>query len=353
MTSRNADRKFVLLATVAVVFVAGGWYKLLYRGVGADLTANANVFLATLSPEQRAQATLPYDDPRRLEWHFIPKPERKGLQIKDMNDDQRKAAHHLLQAGLSLLGYEKASTIMTLESILRELEKTRENGPIRDPERYYFTIFGEPSPRGTWGLSIEGHHLSLNFVVQDGQIASSTPTFFGANPATVRGDHGFGHAKGLQVLKPEESTGFALWNGLSPEQQQKARIAEQPPMDIRAAGEAQPPTTAPEGLPAKDLEASQVQALWDLLEAYAANMPQEVGEARLDAIQAAGIDQVYFAWAGAGEPGIGHYYRVQGPTFLIEFINTQPDAEGNTANHIHAVWRDMAGDFAIPIKPVE
>jgi hypothetical protein len=353
MWTEHAKRKLAVVAAVAVVMVAGGWYKLLYRGVGGDLTVTAKAFLETLTPEQKAQATLPYDNPLRLDWHFIPKPERKGLQIKDMTDEQRKAAHHLLQAGLSNLGYEKVTTIMSLEAILRELEKSRQDGPIRDPERYYFTLFGEPDARGTWGLSIEGHHLSLNFVVQDGAIASTTPTFLGANPATVKGDHGLGHEPGLQVLKPEESTGFTLLHSLDEEQRKTAMISDEAPADIRAAAEPQAPHTAPEGLAAKDMTEAQVQNLWELLSAYTANMPQEVGEARLDAVQDAGIENVSFAWAGATQPGVGHYYRVQGPSFLIEFVNTQPDAEGNVANHIHCVWRDMAGDFAIPYVAAE
>lgn len=342
-----ARRSWGLFA-FAMLALAGGWW--LRGGVGGDLTTSAQEFLASLTAEQKAVAVMKFDDPKRLDWHFIPKPlqgfpERKGLQVKNMDEKQRRAAHHLLQAGLSNLGYEKAKVIMSLEGLLRELEKSRKDGPIRDPERYYFTIFGAPAPKGTWGMSIEGHHLSLNFVVQDGKISATTPTFFGANPATVQSGLDFGPKPGTRVLAPEEDGGFALWRSLTPDQQKRALIDEKPPADVRGAAEPQSPADAPVGLAAADMTKEQVELLWDLLEAYCANVPQEVGEARLDEVNEAGIGMVHFAWAGAGEPGIGHYYRVQGPTFCVEFVNVQPDAEGNVANHIHSVWRTMGRDF--------
>jgi hypothetical protein len=345
MNRTNGKRWLVLLALLAVA-VGGGW-ALLYRGAGAQMTASAEAFLASLEPEQRALAVMAFDDPKRLDWHFIPKPERKGLQVKDMTDPQRKLAHRLLASTLSQVGYDKAETIMRLEAILRELEKSRADGPVRDPERYYFTLFGEPTPQGTWGLSVEGHHLSLNFVVNDGELAATTPTFFGANPAEVRNPAGTDFEPGFRVLKPEEDLGFQLLAALAPEQKDKALIAEMAPADLRGAGEPQAPDTSPEGLPAAEMTEDQVKLLWDLLGAYCANVPQEIGEARLDRVAVEGIEKVFFAWAGASEPGIGHYYRIQGPTFLVEFVNTQPDAEGNPANHIHSFWRDTAGDFGI------
>ncbi|MGE0605882.1 MAG: DUF3500 domain-containing protein [Pirellulales bacterium] len=350
MFASMISRKLWVGLALAVLVISGGW--LLRGGVGQDLSAAGQAFVATLTPEQKAIAVKAYDDPLRIEWHFIPKPlqdfpEREGLQVKHMNDQQRKAARVLLQAGLSNLGYQKAETIMSLEGLLHELEKSKENPLIRDPERYYYTIFGQPSPKGTWGLSIEGHHLSLNFVVTDGEIAASTPTFFGANPATVKSGLDFGPKPGTRVLAPEEEAGFALLALLTPAQKKTAMIDEKAPADIRAAGEPQSPATVPEGLSAAEMNEEQVAALWELLDAYCSNVRQEVGEARLDAITEAGIQKVHFAWAGASEPGIGHYYRVQGPTFCIEFVNVQPDAEGNVANHIHSVWRDMGRDFAL------
>jgi hypothetical protein len=338
------------LTLIALSLISGsGFLWLKETGPGADMTVAGGKFLATLSPAQKAVAVLKYDDPVRLDWHFIPKATRKGLQVKEMNDAQRKAAHALLSSALSQLGYEKATTIMSLESILHALEEGKRVN-IRDPDRYYFTLFGEPKLDAKWGLSIEGHHLSLNFVVQDGKIVSSTPTFFGANPAEVKSSAGVGPKPGTRVLKLEETLAFELLNSLDEQQKKAAVISTEAPKDIRAPGEAQAPTAAPEGLAADKLNESQRKTLRSLIEAYAANMPKEVADERLTAIKDAGVDKIRFAWYGASQPGVGHYYRVEGPSFVIELVNVQPDAAGNKANHIHSVWRDMAGDFGIPRK---
>ncbi len=347
----------MLRRTIVVLFLAtllassGGAAYLLLRGTGADMTTAAQKFLGSLDDTARAKATMGFDDPARMKWHFIPLPERKGLQVKEMNSDQRTAALGLLKACVSQVGYRKAEVIMGLEAILRELEKSRVGGPIRDPERYYWTVFGMPADDGTWGLSIEGHHLSLNFVVADGKLSSFTPAMFGANPATVH-EHNIpgGAPGGTRILKDEEELGFALLASLAADQRKTAVIAEKSPADVRAAGEAQAPQTAPEGLPAKNMQPEQVKMLRTLLGSHLGNMTAEIAASRAEEIEAAGIENVYFAWAGADKPGIGHYYRVQGPTFVVEFVNVQPDAAGNPANHIHQVWRDLRGDFGLKAK---
>lgn len=341
--------QWALILLFAVIAAVGGSAAIYRTMAGPAMTEAADAFLASLDAAQRSKATMSFDQKQRTAWHFIPLPTRKGLQIKEMNDDQRQKARALLSAALSEVGYGKATTIMELEAILHVLEKDRAGAPIRDPERYYFTIFGQPSGQTKWGLSIEGHHLSLNFVVDQGRIVAHTPAFFGANPAIVRSDLVVGPKKGTRVLAKEEELGFDLINSLTPEQRAKAVIADKAPADLRAAGEPQPPATPAEGVAAEDLNDAQTKTLRALIEAYAANMPREIAEARLAEIEKAGFKNVYFAWAGALEPGIGHYYRVQGPTFLIEFVNTQPDSQGNPANHIHSVWRDTAGDFGIPL----
>ena len=344
------NRRVFALALVGTVLLGSfGWSFLRTGSGGPAMTANAALFIETLTEDQRKTALLEYGTPKRLEWHFIPKDQRKGLQVKEMNDSQRKAAHALLQAALSDVGYDKAVKIMALEKILRELEKERK-GALRDPERYYFTIFGRPAGSGRWGLSIEGHHLSLNFVVENGRVISSTPTVFASNPATVMSEIAGGHPKGTRVLASEEQLAFDLLLSLNADQRKSAMIAETAPKDIRAAGEAQPPQTPAEGISAAKLNDAQKKALHALIDAYVNNMPEDVAQARWSAIREGGVDQVHFAWAGADKPGIGHYYRVQGPSFLIEFVNTQADSAGNLANHIHLIWRDMQGDFAIPIR---
>ncbi|HUY35773.1 MAG TPA: DUF3500 domain-containing protein [Pirellulales bacterium] len=340
-------RKPLIIFALILLGSGGAMAALNYRPSAADMTQSAEKFLAGLSAEQRAQASMAFDDPARLDWHFIPKDKRKGLQIKEMNADQRKLAHALLATGVSKLGYQKATTIMELEKILRALEKGMPGKPIRDPQRYYFTVFGEPGSAGRWGWSVEGHHLSLNFVVDAGKLASITPAFYGANPAEVQSDVGVGPPKGTRVLRHEEELGFKLLHALSAEQRARAVIAEKAPNDLRAAGEPQAPDTPPEGLPVSAMTEEQVTILRTLLAAYTDNMLADEGAARQAEIRAAGIEKLHFAWAGADHPGVGHYYRVQGPTFLIEFCNTQPDGAGNPANHIHTVWRRMAGDFGI------
>ncbi len=314
---------------------------------GPAMTASAQKFVASLSDEQKEVALLGYDDASRFDWHFIPKNERKGLQLRNMSDEQQKLARNLLASCLSQVGYEKASTIMELEKILQKLEGESARFK-RDYLRYYFTLFGTPGP-GKWGLSVEGHHLSLNFVVEDNRVVAHTPAFFGANPAVVKSSYGVGPAKDTRVLAKEELLAFDLLGSLNTDQRKTAVIADKAPADIRGPADKEPPQAAPEGIAVKDLTSEQRDTLKQLIAAYANNMPDRTAQQELAKIAEAGFEKVHFAWAGADKPGVGHYYRVQGPTFLIEFVNVQPDAAGNVANHIHSVWRDMAGDFAVPV----
>jgi hypothetical protein len=307
----------------------------------------ATKFLAMLDADQRAKATMKFDDPARLDWHNIPKPERKGLQVRDMTSAQRESCHKLLQAALSDVGYQKAVKIMALENNLREGEKSLKNGPLRDPDRYFLTIFGTPGKSGEWGWSFEGHHFSLNFAFKDGHLISDTPSFWGANPATVKQFIPGGPEVGTRTLAQEEQLALDLVNALDESQRKKAVIAEQAPKDYRAAGKPQPPQTAPEGLPAAEMTADQKKLLRALLEAYCGNLAPELAKARLAAIDSEGFEKIHFAWSGATKPGVGHAYRIQGPTFVLELVNIQSDPSGNPANHIHSVWRNIKGDFGV------
>jgi hypothetical protein len=337
---------------VALSATAAAWSYYQLAAAGTTMSEAATKFLASLTAEQRAKAALPYDDKRRIAWHFIPLEgarEREGLKVREMTPEQRTAAQALLKSALSEVGYGKANKIMELETLLHELQKGK-GGPIRDSERYYFVVYGAPTRDSRWGLSIEGHHLSLNFVVDKGQVISSTPTALCANPAIVMNENVPSIKKGTRVLAKEETLAFDLLASLSDEQKKAAVIAEKAPSEVRAAGEPQPPTDGPVGLAAEKMTGQQRGVLQSLLDEYCNNLPVDVAKQRHEAIEKQGIGQVHFAWAGAQKPGVGHYYRVQGPTFLIEFVNTQPDSAGNPANHIHSVWRDMQGDFALPIK---
>ncbi|MBL8829823.1 MAG: DUF3500 domain-containing protein [Planctomycetaceae bacterium] len=343
-------RRWIPVSLVLIVaLIAGGAMRLLLEDPGKTMTDAAAKFIGTLNAEAKHTAMLKYDDPTRLKWHFIPMPERKGLQVKNMTADQRAAALELLRSALSQVGYHKATEIMSLEGILRELEKDRKGGPIRDPDRYYYTLFGTPGAQGTWGLSVEGHHLSLNFVVRDGKVLAHTPAFFGANPATCRNEIAGYPKPGTRTLAKEEQLAFDLLGSLSSEQRQTVIRAEKAPADIRGPADSQPPQSAPEGIAISKLNDAQQKTVKSLVTAYADNMPESVAAKRLAEINEAGWDKVYFSWAGADKPGVGHYYRVQGPTFLIEFVNVQPDAAGNPANHIHSVWRDLRGDFGVSL----
>jgi hypothetical protein len=331
----------VALATVGTIGLALAASGFVDRSGGLMASA-ANRFLASLDDEAKARASFSYDSPERLNWHFIPR-ERKGLPFKAMGQASRELAFGLIQTGLSHEGFLKATTIMSLEQILLELEKG--SGPVRDPENYFLTVFGEPSDRGKWGWRVEGHHLSLNFVVENGKILSATPAFFGSNPAEVT----TGSRKGLRNLADLEDRALRLLQALDDNQKKTAIIAENAPNDVRAANKPQPPTDAAEGIAFAQLNEAQKPMLRALIESYAAQMPSEVGQAWLDEIERAGVEHVKFAWAGATERHQRHHYKMQGPTFLVEFNNTQNGGDKVPANHIHSVWRNMLGDFGIPM----
>lgn len=326
----------VALASVAVIGLAL-WANAYVDQSGSRMAAAASRFLVSLDESQSKQATFEFDSPERLNWHFIPR-ERKGLPVKEMTGAQRALAFGLLNTGVSASGSLKATTIMSLEQILKDLEQGK--GPVRDPERYFITIFGKPSDKGRWGWRIEGHHLSLNFTLQDGKVVSASPAFFGANPAEVRQ----GPREGLRALADREERALRLVQALKDDQKKIAVVVEKAPADIRAANIPQPPTEASEGISFAQLNGDQRPLLQALVESYAEDMPPDVASAWLDELKKAGVEDIRFAWQGATDRTEGHGYKIQGPTFLIEFNNTQ-----NGANHIHSVWRNMLGDFGVPL----
>ncbi len=299
----------------------------------AEMAEAARRWLDSLSAEQRETALIPWADEERLNWHFIPR-DRRGLAWKDMSDAQRQLAMGLLASGLSHRGFLKSTTIMSLEDILRDLEQGR--GPVRDTGRYHWTVFGEPAADATWGWRVEGHHLSLNFTLVKGRGVAVTPSFLGTNPAEVPS----GPRKGLRVLAAEEDLGRELLKSLNDEQRRKAVISETAPRDILTGAERKVSPLSPAGLAAAEMNDSQKELLHRLIEEYVRRVRPELADADLRQIDEAGRDKIHFAWAGSAEPRKGHYYRIQGPTFLLEYDNTQ-----NDANHIHAVWRDFDGDF--------
>ena len=345
----KAGKVTILTTLVLVTALATLGFQKERPPAGEAFVTAANGFLATLDDEEKKLAVMDYESPERVGWHFIPKDKRKGLVVKEMNPKQRRAANQLLRAGLSFLGYKKFTNIMKLEGVLHELEKANPGRFPRDTELYFYTVFGKPAKEGKWGVSIEGHHMSLNFVIEDGEVISSTPQVMCSNPTIVPADLA-GFEKGARVLDNEETLGFDLVNSLNDEQKKVAMIAEEAPREVRNAGEAQPPQTPAEGIAISKLEDEQKKTLRQLIFTYTKTMAPEIAAQRLADIKEAGWGKVKFAWAGATKPGIGHYYRIQGPTFVVEFVNTQPDAAGNPASHIHCLWRDMRGDFAIAVE---
>jgi hypothetical protein len=350
------NRLFVFATSFIGICSALGEQNNLQADPSTELVAQAmanaaQAFLDQLDDTTRAKALRSFDDPKRVDWHNIPKPVRKGLQLREMTASQKEACHQLLKTALSPTGYEKAVRIMALENNLREGEKNLIGGQLRDPLRYFLTLFGNPGPTGDWGWSFEGHHFSLNFVIRQGQVVAETPSFWGANPATVRILVDGGPEVGVRTLADEEQLALDLMALLSPAQRTRAMIDTRAPAEYRNPGVPEPPRFEPTGLCAADLDVLPKEKLEKLLDTYTGHLAEPIAQRRREEIRREGIDKIYIAWAGATEPGTGHYYRIQGPTFVLELINVQSDPAGNLANHIHSVWRDPRGDFGITNPP--
>lgn len=305
---------------------------------GAQMSAIAKVFLSALTPEQKAKACFEFGSEERENWHFIPR-ERKGLPMKEMTPQQRLLAHALLNTGLGFRGAAKAVTIMSLEEVLYQIEGADESKRAatrekRDPEKYFVSIFGEPADKGAWGWRVEGHHLSLNFTIKDGQMLRATPSFMGTNPGEIRQ----GPLTGLRVLGVEEELGRELVKSLSEEQFKKAFVSTEAPKEMITEAKHKVDPLSPEGIADTDLDAKQKGMLKRLIDEYVDRLRPEIADAARAEFQAGG--PIHFAWAGGKERGEPHYYRVQGKSFLLEYDNTQ-----NNANHVHSVWRSFDGDF--------
>jgi hypothetical protein len=319
-----------LLMIGALCAILGTAY---YRAsTAATMAETANRFLASLTPEQKAKATFAFEDAERVNWIFVPF-DRKGLQLREMSPFQKHLASALLAAGLSSTGYIKAVSIMSLEDVLRIMEKASPD--YRNPEKYYFSIFGTPSEKGTWGYRVEGHHVSQNFTVVNGKVIDG-PAFFGANPAEVRE----GPRTGLRVLAGEEDLGREVIASLDDGQRKVAIVTAKAPNDILTSNSRKAALNGqPSGLSASKMNAKQFDNLKALLEEYVHNVQDDIAARREEQIKQAGKN-IFFAWAGGVNKNDPHYYRIQSPSFLIEYDNTQ-----NNANHIHSVWRDFNGDF--------
>jgi len=315
------------------VLAAGVAARELAGNATTDIVSAGQKFLAGLGKEQQSQATIPFDDKERLNWHYIPR-ERKGLPYKSMTSQQRELANSLMASGLSPEGLQKARGIQRLEDVLR----AESGSSIRDPGLYYVSIFGTPDEKRDWGWRMEGHHLSLNFTLRGDHVVSSTPLFMGANPATVHE----GPQKGTRVLAKEEDLGRTLLHTFSGPLREKVMINVSAPADIVTGASQRAQMGAPVGVSMREMNTAQSKMLTELIEVYAHRLHKELADEEWAKLRAAGLENIHFAWAGGSEPGQPHYYRIQGPTFVVEYDNTQ-----DNANHIHTVWRDFDHDFGL------
>jgi hypothetical protein len=300
--------------------------------------APAKKFLSSVDAKTRSKLMFGYNDNERYNWNFVPTP-RKGASLHDLNDQQKQSLMELLSVFLSEQGYKKATTVLSWEAILREVEGRKEGDDYRDPKKYFVSFFGEPEEKSLWGWRFEGHHLSLNFTYFNGVVESATPSFMGANPAVVPS----GNRKGARNLAEETDLAFEFLNSLKPDQLKVAVFADQALPEIVSGNNREAKQLEPKGIFYKDLNADQQKAFIRLLNVFVKNYELGFSSKLWDKIQKAGVDNLSFAWAGSTTPtpGVGTYYRIQGPMLQIEYDNTQTQA-----NHVHTAVRDLTNDFA-------
>lgn len=291
-------------------------------------------FLHSLNREQINKVQFPFNHNSKEKWHYFPASmiPRAGISLGELNQVQKDLFFDLLSSSLSETGYSKTKQIISLENVLAE---TSSNSSMRDPDKYFIAFYGNPEKDSLWAWCFQGHHLSINFTVLNGKTEIS-PRFMGANPAIVKS----GKRKGERTLAREEDLGMELINSMSPKQKEKAIIRERAYFDIQTTNLPKVYPLEPTGIKLEELEQQQKTVLLDLINEYLATMPEELVTKRLENLKQEESGEIRFAWAGATQSGEGHYYRIQGKSFLIEFDNTQ-----NNANHIHSVWRDFDGDF--------
>lgn len=310
--------------------------SLIAQTVKEDKTGSvkAIAFVNSLNDQQKAKAFFPFEDTNRYDWHYVPASSvaRTGIAIKDLNSLQKIAFYELLKSFLSENGYKRTQTIMSFEYLLKEMEPT---STARIPENYFVSVYGHPGKDSVWAWKFTGHHLALNFTIVKNKRAFA-PFFFGSNPAEVRQ----GTQKGLRILKEEEDLGFELLNSLNAEQKKIALFQLKAFADIVTTIAKEVVPLEPVGILMKELNNDQKNIVNKLIVAYLSSMSPRLANARMAMVKTEDMNDIRFGWAGGLVKGEPHYYRLQGKTFLIEFDNTQ-----NDANHIHLVWRDFIGDY--------
>jgi Protein of unknown function (DUF3500) len=341
----NRVRLAALAVTVAIVSTVALVGQGEPKSSGGKMQVAAAKFVASLSPELKTKGTFAFDDAHRLKWYFTPqqaqrKFTRKGVRLEEMGADQKAAAMALLKTGLSAKGYEQATTILTLEGLLADLEGSK-GGMVRNTGWYFVSVFGEPAATGKWGWRFEGHHLSVNYTLDNGEVVSATPLLFAANPADVKA----GDKKGLRALPAIEDHARSLIKSFDEKQDAAARQGK----EFAEIKEGQPRAEVgnPVGIPAADLSGAQRETLAKLLGAYLERMPEDIAAAEDKRAKNTPPGKLFFAYSGSPVPGKPYTYRIYAPEFVVEFLNVQADSARNPANHIHSAWRRLPSDFAL------
>jgi hypothetical protein len=301
---------------------------------GKSMTDAANAFLTGLDAEQRSKASFKFEDDSRFEFRYTPRA-RTGLPLKAMNEAQRTKAQALLKTGLSMRHHGDDDHFAGERAEGDRAGADEPNAIVRDPELYFVSIYGTPG-KSPWGWKFEGHHISVNFTLIDDKPIVFSPSFFGSNPAVVRE----GPQKGTRALREEEDTARELMAAFDDTQRAKVIFDVKAPGEMITGEGRESKPLEPGGMSYATMTPAERRLLEKVIDVYLGRVAPELAKVRLEALQKAGMDKITFGWAGVMQVGGPHYYRIQGPTFLVEYDNTQ-----NDNNHIHSVWRDFNGDF--------
>jgi hypothetical protein len=322
-----------LLAAVLCCGLASAQSSL---SVSSKIVASANGFLSSLDDGQRSKVLFDFNDAaQRVKWSNLPTTmvPRAGLKMGDLTGPQRKAAMELLAATLSKRGYEKVLTIVEGDEALKVASGGR--GSMFGRDLFYISLLGKPSVKDPWMLQFGGHHLALN-ITMVGQDGILTPSLTAAQPAKYTVD-----GKTVRPLGAENDKAFALINALD-EGQRKQAILNYKVADLVLGPGHDGKTIQPEGIQWSAMNASQKEMLLDLVGEWAGIIHEQAAAARMAEIKA-NLPGTWFAWSGPTTNGMPAYYRIQGPTLVIEYA-PQP-LGGDPTNHIHTIYRDPTNDY--------
>ena len=300
-------------------------------------------FLKTFDEETAKIATFQFDNEKeRKDWSNLPARmhPRNGLSFGEMTEEQKSAALMLLKTGLSPQGFSKVTNVMKLDDILAEI---RRDHTTFGSDKYWMAIFGKPDVVLPWGWQLDGHHLAVNFTAVNGE-SNITPMFFGAEPEMVSdGDY-----KGMRIFAEERTKAFTFMNSLDNEQRAKAILSETIPTGIFEGPGERGALKNMEGIRASELSDPQRELLWHLIDEYLNNAAVPTAQSQRKKILADGDESLHFAWMGPVDENANVYFRVHGPSLLIEYDNVFLGRVRNRntySNHIHTILREPSNDF--------